>query len=515
MKQVNSRSSKRTRKVSRQPKRLLEDSKLVLKKRVPGMSLKLNKIRIGLVKIFSKTENIFLLLAIPALLVIAHITPIGWGLDEAHHARRAYQISEGTLYPRELGAVDFGGQLPQSFNDAAVHGARESQAARPEVPFFERQDLADKNLNNELSSQPLDSDLKKTREFGTTGVYSPFVYTFSAIGFLISRILNLNVGDSVFVARTLQASFFVVCCYLALRLLSKNKLKWLLFSFMLLPGVIYQAITINADSFTLAMVFLFVASLIYFFNLKEEASKTELATLGFSALGMGLTKPSYAIFVGLILFLPEVGFTNRQRMIKLKALFVGVAFALFLLFSLLAMPFESAIHKPVALAADMSLSGQLKFISSNPIIFLKALTKTTVEQLPNWSQSFIGRLGLNTVWVPQQSFILAWILLSMGALYGAKGLSKKVAGYFVATGILSAMAVVVLLYSTFNVVGSGRVAGIQGRYFIPGGILIAIGLGRLFPIKLQIKSPTEYLLFTGISGFILYNTIIVYVFSVL
>ena len=82
---------------------------------------------------------------------------------------------------------------------------------------------------------------------------------------------------------------------------------------------------------------------------------------------------------------------------------------------------------------------------------------------------------------------------------------------FLTVGILSAISVIILLYLTFNPVGQSIVIGVQGRYFIPCLIFIAIGLPLLLRMKIVMSDRYAKILFTSIATIVLYGTLYAYV----
>ena len=88
----------------------------------------------------TEAHNLFLVIAIPAILFMLAILPPGWGLDEPMHAARAYQISNFDWYPNTLGKYTYGGEISKSLIDAVTHGHKVSNNVNMNAIFLDRKD---------------------------------------------------------------------------------------------------------------------------------------------------------------------------------------------------------------------------------------------------------------------------------------------------------------------------------------------------------------------------------------
>lgn len=457
---------------------------------------------------------LFVVIAIPALIGFISILPPAWGLDEQVHTARAYQISEGKLYPDSIKGKGglYGGAVPTSLVDILTYGHQESNAVPRQQAFFERQDIRDKKTLNDKLDKKLNTNRTTNYEFGASGPYSPIVYAPAATGMFIGRQLDLSVGSVITLGKVFQAITYIAMAVFALWIMRRNKSKWLLFVIALLPSSIYQAATINADAFTIGVTLVFLATTLFIFTRKKILQNIHIAVLSAATILLMLAKPSYSLLAGILLFLPTKPlFKNtKAKLIILGSLF-GVAGLVFLISSLKGMEYGDSIllYKDAATAAQIIPGDQVKWILTHPIDYLVVLWHTFVVAGYEWNQSLIGMLGYNTIATPFIFTYFAGIVLVLAALYDNK-YSRNQAILLLGFGLISALAVITVLYGTFNPVGSSVLSGVQGRYFIPCLPFILLGLFRLLPIKLTIKDKAVVPLFAGSSFLILYVTLYAY-----
>lgn len=457
---------------------------------------------------------LFVVLAIPALIVFISILPPAWGLDEQVHTARAYQVSEGKIYPDDIKGKGglYGGAIPTSLVDVLRYGHQESNAVPRQKVFFERQDIRNKKeLQNKLDRK-LNTKKTTNYEFGASGPYSPIVYAPAATGMFIGRQLNVSVGSVITFGKVFQAVTYIVMAAAALWIMRKNKSKWLLFVIALLPSSIYQAATINADSFTIGVTLLFLATVLFIFTHKKLLQPLHIGVLATATILLMLAKPSYSLLAGILLFSPvKPLFKNTKAKIITIGAILGAAALVFLISSLKGIEYGASIllYKDAATAAQIIPGDQVKWILTHPIGYVVVLWHTFVVAGFEWNQSLIGMLGYNTIATPFIFTYFAGIVLVLAALYDNK-YSRNQALLLLGFGLLSALAVITILYGTFNVVGSPTLAGVQGRYFIPCLPFILLGLFRLLPVKLTIKDTAAAPLFACSSFLILYVTLYAY-----
>lgn len=469
-----------------------------------------------LLSILQRVDVLFVVLSVPAIVILLGILPVSWGLDEQVHTARSYQVSDGNWYPDQLqGKGRFGGPIPVTLEAALSHGHATSNSVNREASFFDRKDDPNPALTAIIEGKTIQGALVEY-DFGPTGPYSPIPYVPSAFGIGVGRVLDLSVGNSILLARALQAAIFVIITALALWLLRNSRVKWIVFVVALLPATIYQAVTINADAYTTAISLLFVAVIYRLFTRTQPMDRKWVALLAATSALLMFTKPSYALLLGLIVFLPKQLFASPKKSLIVKSAILAGSLLLLGLVSIKGLAYGDSIllYRDAVTAASISLTDQVIYILTHPIQFIAILFESIIRYAQDWGTSLIGNLGYNTIATPYPLMILAYVSMVFAGLY-SKFISVKQAVWILIVTAVSALSVVVLLYATFNPVGAELIAGVQGRYFIPCIPLALIALGRLLPVRIDAKDRTLSIMHVLIAGVVLYGTIAAYVTAVL
>lgn len=332
---------------------------------------------------FSESANIFLVISTLAILGFLFIIPVSWGLDEQMHAARVYQIADGGMYPTaNHEEKQYGGVISKNLVDSLNNGWQTSNEAMRDMQFYDQGRV---DLSNEVQTQQLDSRSiegeKIYYEFGPTGPYAPVLYLPSAIGMKIAMTADLSVGSAVFLARLMQASAYIGLVYVALRLLKKHRVQWLLFVVAVLPASLYQAATLNADAITNGFVMLFIAVILQLCLQRVKMTTTQTWLLVGSSLALMFTKPSFAIFLALVWLIPATRFTSKRWRLWLQVALPVACAVLFIIISVKGLMYSAASHVyfPDALAEKISLSGQIGYVLSHPVEFAVIFLKTIVK----------------------------------------------------------------------------------------------------------------------------------------
>lgn len=464
------------------------------------------------INLATNAHVLFILIALPAIVLFLGVLPPAWGLDEQVHTARSYQVSEGNWYPDKLvGEGRFGGKIPTSLEAALSHGHTVSNSVSRNESFLDRKDETNPVLTAKIDSQPINSALVEY-DFGPTGPYAPVAYLPSAFGIGIGRIFDLSVGNTVLFARSMQAIFFVAITAFALWVLRSTKVKWIAFVVALLPATIYQAVTINADAYTIAISLLFMAIIYRLFVMKKRADVRWITLLSVGAGLLVFTKPSYALLLGLIAFIPWGVFGTKKRSLLVKASILVGSVLLLALVSIKGLGYGDSIllYRDPITAASISLTDQILYILSHPFDFISVLIGSIVRYSENWGTSIVGLLGYNTISTPYILMILAYISLFMSGMY-SKAITHKQAWAILVIVLISMLSVIVLLYGTFNMVGASVVSGVQGRYFIPCIPLLLLAIGKLLPLRIAATDRSIAGIHSILSVLILYGTCFAYV----
>lgn len=455
---------------------------------------------------------VFLILAIPATIVFIKIVPPAWGLDEQVHIARAYNISQGHLYPEAIGRKgSYGGALPANLVNVLEQGHTESNSIDRSLPFYDRKDIKEPERDAMLESRPIQLSNADVYDFGPTGPYSPLVYAPASLSMLVSTRLGMSVGSTVEMARLCLATLYIVAGFMALLILKDAKIKWLVFLILLLPNNVFQSSIISADTYTLSVVVLLFAAIYKAFTAKKLLDKPTELILYISMILMAFTKPGYIVLLAPLLFLPNSSLRQSRTRRFILLILVGI---LFIVTTLMGLRFADSmlVYKDAVSALQISLPGQLVWVLKHPLLFSVILVRTTVDSGLGWNQSIVGLLGYNTVNTP---YILTYTITTCFVLasFLASEIRKRTALIFVISGFISILASIVLLYASFNIIGSKQILGVQGRYFTPALFFILAGVPSLLQIKIEAREATIVPLLLGASTLTLYSMVAIYYVS--
>lgn len=441
---------------------------------------------VGAPRFLASAHGLFAIIATVLVGAFVFLIPVGWGLDEQSHVNRAYQIGQGNLLPdlREDGQT-YGGYTPAALQDYQMLGHGWSSSVDRGQGFENRQDFQDQEVYDDYASKTLDRSRVVSVDFTNAGASSPLVYLPAAAGFALSQAVDASAGAASIVARLLNAAVYVALVWAALFALRRFRMQWAVFVIALVPGAIFQAGYVSADTMTNAASILFISLLLRaFLDPLWLTSKRSLTALALSALALTAMKPTVAALALAVLALPVAGFASRRA----KWWFSGglavaiVAFTGF--FGLLTRDIGSAIRFQRADADQIDSAHQIAHVLSNPIEGVAVVARTVAVSGGSWMEGIAGLFGYNVVAMGSIVLMVFTIAVTVTSL-GGERLKRWPAVVVLAAGVLLSVLSIAALYVTFTPVGAPRADGVQGRYFIPAILPIAIGIASLVPFRLH------------------------------
>jgi uncharacterized membrane protein len=453
---------------------------------------------------FNKTENtfsykaylpktahgLFLLIAIPVLVTIIIANPPMHGSDENSHLIRAYQLSRGIYYPEPHNRDT----LPLEFEQFIEKNFPGSEHRYP----FGKGGMA---IVTEKSKEVP----KAWTDVNTMG-YPPVVYLPAAIGFRLASMLYVPIGFSVWIAKIFQASMYVGFIYIALRFAKDASFRWVIFVVALLPMSLYSASTINGDAYTNSVTLLFL-SIVFTFMLDKNRSKIDqrhLILFVSSAILLSFTKTVYLIFLPLIFFVPGTIFLSQQKKaLSLKILLLVVCL---LIGGAIYRVGLTAKYNPFLLMpayANASAVKQVQYMEKRPAYAITTFTEDTINNFGNRLSSMINGFGemfrlKNHI---DTSFFATFFGISAIIAASTNSEKLKTRSKIIAVGLI-----VCLLYSGIvlamwlgNNIGTTSIQGVQGRYFIPLILPLAVLLPKIKYLKGNLEKLIILLILLTIS----------------
>lgn len=261
---------------------------------------------------------------------------------------------------------------------------------------------------------------------------------------------------------------------------------------MLMPMSLASAASVSGEAMTNAICLLFTA-LVWRCSVGggpdgakiDAGEKTAIFAL---SIGVTLCKFAYLPLILLVLLIPPSRFGGKERRFKFVAALIAVN-----LFVSLAWLSQTA-GTPLVLRPDrpdVNVSRQLAYVEQHPMAFLPAIARGLASDGPFLLHSFVGYLG----WLDNPvSPVVAWLywLALIFACWPTDGDPPAPARRHLVL-MAASICACTLIFATFDYlgwtpVGSSRVIGVQGRYFIPLGAAMLIliwGVMRRFPSAIR------------------------------
>ena len=428
--------------------------------------------------------------------------PAGFGLDEANHALRAWQVSRGVPEPETITpGLQYGGPVPAALVDYVLEGTDASNAGRGTGQPWTRQDVGLAPDLDELGRAVVSEDSPSVlRDFTNTGASSFVPYLPAAAGMRVASLLDADVAGVVLAAKAASGLSYVVLASLAVLVLRRSRWRWLVALVALLPTTVFQAGVLTADTFSNGIALLFVASVLALHERAGRAPAVLLVGTLAAALGLVAAKPTYVLLVPLLLLVPTaaLGLRNRLAAWGLRLGATAVVGVVAVVLTARASDVADAIRTQIADWPLVDRHVQLAQLLGDPPRIVGVLARTFVEFGSTWVEGVTAQMGTNSVFLPEPFVVLLIVALVLAALRG--GRRSRVLGWaLVLLSLATVCAVVMALYLTFTVVGAPSAVGVQGRYFTPVLVPLLAGIGMVLPARVEMGDRTAAVAFSAVS----------------
>ena len=346
-------------------------------------------------------------------------------------------------------------------------------------------------------------------------IFAAYRYAVYLPGILLCLFGFLAGADTLFIlasARLAYLFFFVTVFALAIRRLKYGRHLFAVTA--LLPTALYLAVNFTCDTFIFALTALGFAYFIGELQRKDEPLSTKNAIIMLSAVALAAApKPIYFILLAPMLFLPKEKLGSPRRTLLFRA-------AVLLLMVLVALTFvlpflvNTNTYTDVRGGADVSASGQIKYILTHPF----AYAKTFFRFVSNWfSFSETAPYAVFYAYVHRGSGFLGTLYMTLLLLVAVTDRTREreydlsIKPRYRITSLLSLFLAVCLivtsLYVGFTPVGATVVNGCQFRYAFP---LLPLLLYALCSIRLRSFTGEGKMTVLSLGGGCLLNLILFY-----
>lgn len=434
-----------------------------------------------------KPDRLFLIAAIVFGVLFAVFIPYGAGFDEEQHVIRIHDIARGNWLPNQPD--------PQTGTFLTPHDFFKYSYQRR---FFQTPAL-DLLLGRGMRRPLNTTDFSETL---TRSIYSPLNFLpQAAVAYFLWHKINLPVVPVVILARIAGLAVYIGLTFAAIRLLPVG--RWLMVVLGLAPSALFQAATLNADGFTNAVSFLFVAvTLNLALDDQPLISRGKIALLIASLLLLGAAKPGMFVLFPLLLMLPVRRFPGWVWQAA-----VGAAVIVAIVFSVKynALAVQSS---PFMDSDEGNLTQQIQRIFEQPADFLYTFLWGNLQAAGNYFTEWIAVYGHWVGVVPAPVYVLFTAALFLALFFESEPVHLNRRQRWILIGVfLFSSATFAFLYTVNNYVpGSLAGFGHQGRYYIPTAPLLWLGVSGMVSLpRLAGRKSLLFLLLSGGLSLMLYT----------
>lgn len=403
---------------------------------------------------------IFLLFSVLFGALSIKVVPPLQAPDEIGHFVKTQAFSEFKVRPQKRSAAtgqnnqptwgEYGFKLPyevQSMNEYA----NQTRGKNAKPPY----QLARKN---------------KRVFIGTGGItnYSFINYLPQLVGTFTGKVLGKSILWQYYAARICNLIVYIGIVFFAIKLFPFS--KWGAVLLALNPMALFLASSVSGDGMVIAGSFFFISWMLSLLN-RPTISTARMFFSGGMLAALVLMKPTLIVFGMLFFLIP-----NKALSIKRKLFWgVGILAACLLIY----LSWNRLMIDQQLLYRDFAdPKGQVSAFLKNPFVFLGNFLGNYLFGVKGDGvlHSFVGNFGWLDTPLGWHWVVLYIVSVVIGALANPEGeltlsISKRL--ILVAAIVLYVLLTFFALYQIWNQVGRIKsIEGLQGRYFIPGSLLM-------------------------------------------
>ncbi len=433
-------------------------------------------------------QTTFIIVAVTLSIFINMLFPPLAVPDEKLHFKQAYEISSNILHPINKDKVYSGSRLlirATDYDSMFYLHSVASIAGWYEGIF----DISDRSM------VPIDTDISVT----SSGKYA---YIPAAIGITVARILGVNGRWLLIFGRLFNMLACIWLISLAIKLIPMK--KNLIIFLALIPESLFLVMSYSYDGINLSLMLLFVSC---FFRIceQEEAIRTsQLVVLTMILMIMLPIKVAYVPVCLLAFILPFKNFKNKNVVygfagVVTAGVIISLVFGRMIVGKMI--PIDSLSTYSMDSDKIVSVGYAVHNIRDIRSKFFCTVWFFTNRYFSQIFGSIYGRAIPEDLDIYTMPIVLQWIMAMLFVLCSVSprrqknGIVKKTVVWFV--GFLCAMLVLAGMLFAMTTVGNWRIAGFQGRYYLPALSLAPLAFDITF-IKIK-EADQKKLCFAGMS----------------
>ena len=398
---------------------------------------------------YNNLDKAFLILAVVYGIFMIFSTPkvIGQSFDDNTHLKNSIAF---------LSKESFKAQKAYLINESIGLGSTRFFKTSEEYNEYY------KILNNEENSKYVDVQVNDYSPKFTKFIYLPYY-----IGFKVSNIMNLNYTNSLLVSRVFNYFVYVLIMFLAIKY--STYAKKIIFLLALTPTRIYYGVQFSYDPLIISS---FILAFALFLRMIEDEKLNYKYVVAFILLTVwaSLPKAVYAPYLLLLLFIPSSKFNSKKQSKNFKICIMAIEM---LLVSTFLLPIVMNTASGDIRGGDVSVSGQLKFISGNLVNFSIMMVKYIYQTMPGMMLGSFQFFGLGYLYSTANNisgtfyliYLICMLYFAFTENITEKMLSKKYKILFILFILIFMIGIPFTMYLVYVSVGDMKIGGVQQRYF--------------------------------------------------
>lgn len=413
-------------------------------------------------------EWVFLLVAgLTGFALIFLITPLAGG-NEVPNFQRAVGIANGEWRVRPV-------MVPGGISDFLAEGAtRFSEGARPPYRLSAEE-------WQRLRDQPLGADRQKLLEPNAIAVLHPVAYLPQVPVIAAAQAAGANPLTILLAGRLAGLLAALGLTFAAIRIVPFHKAS--LAALALLPPMVFQRSTFDADQFNTALALYFTACVLRAIASEEKLVGRTFVMIAASAFLLAQAKSAYLLMPLLVLAIPAERFAGRAQLhiFAVLAIVPGALLSVGWMVMLKLQAFSAARY--TTWSGTVEPDAQLAAILHAPLGYVLTLLRTvfTTDFIPRSLLEIAGTFGPPVSMAPL--FTAAVLVLFVLVILSERTVTppaplRPFRGLAAAVAVLTVGLILSLLYLQWTRVGAPTVEGWSGRYLFPLGLALLVLLPR-------------------------------------
>lgn len=433
-----------------------------------------------IINIFKKHltfEKKYFIIAFLVCLCMNFLTPLFFGNDETAHWTRTYEIANGNLVTNVIEG------WPRSYVSAEAL----------EIGFHTYDEIPSK-----MRREYVDVDVLVNMEY--MAVYSPISYLPQVIGFWVGKLVTNNLFISAYMARIFETLFCLLCFYFAIKIIPFG--KKIVFLIGLLPSVIAASSLLTADAMLFSTVILFISKILQIVYEKKEMKTGDSILLGILSIIIAISKLVYFPICLFLLFIPLHNKKEKNNK-KIWYIILGILFLSFFITGL----WNGIALQNLTSGQGVNVGFYIRHYLKNPVEFFQITFYTFYISIGNFISDMFGGMNawygtnISDASIFPQLFMFLFVILALKEEIELEKKDKIIMGILL--GITYLLISTSLLF-TCTPAYYIEIIGIQGRYFIPFLLPIALLIANNNKMKTLSIDLENIIIITYLAYFLKY-----------